>query len=109
MPASANEMIQTSTQRSPRGAPVSWPFSCGQPPSIHVGILVAWRPSRSLLDPHTWEVTAPPPPGAPKAPQFHEHLGVTMERKRSCPGGRGRPHGQGCRREITRWPRLPGT
>ena len=103
MPASANEMIQTSTQCSPRGAPVSWPFSRGQPPSIHVGILVVWRPS------HLGGHGPPPPPDTPKAPQFHEHLGVTMERKRSCPGGWGHPHGQGCRREITRWPWLPGT
>lgn len=53
----------------------------------------------SLLpgDPHAlswtltpWEVTAPPTPRRSQSPsQFHEHLGVTTERKRSCPGSRG--------------------
>lgn len=75
------------------------------PPPIHVGILVAWRPSGSLLDPHTLGDHRHPPP-----PPLHELLGVTMQRKRSCPGSRGcGAPGQGCRREITRWPRLPGT
>nr|CAI9696849.1 unnamed protein product [Rangifer tarandus platyrhynchus] len=81
MPASANEMIQTSTQRSPRGAPVSWPFSRGRPPYP--------RGHPCCLETLTLS-PGPSHPGRSLPPQFHEHLGVTMERKRSCPGGRGR-------------------
>lgn len=74
----------------------------------------------SLLpgDPHAlswtltpWEVTAPPPPGHSQSPpSFMSTSGSPWSGSAAVRvAGDAGPCGQVCRREITRWPWLPGT